>query len=156
MPARSMMTPAQLAAARRQLARQDAAPGPRPREKKPRKPQRREEAALLKQVLAWLKLKGWLHWRANAGGGLRRGRGGRMVPIRGNAPGTPDVLCVLPAHGAYPAGRLAGFELKSPAGKLSPDQKAWVERAESGGVLCLVIRSLGGLIEALAAEGVTP
>ena len=118
-----------------------------PKKRKPYKSPRREEADLLRQALAWLKLKGLFAWRANAGGGLRRGRGGRTVPVSGNPAGTPDVLCVLP-----PSGRLCGIEIKSRTGTSRPSQEAWARRATAAGALCLTIRSLDELIVALAGE----
>jgi hypothetical protein len=123
------------------LRRQRAPRRPR---KPPSPPACQSEANLLRQVLAWLALRGVPHWRANAGGGLRGKR-----PIKGNPEGTPDVLAVLP-----PAGRLCGIECKSARGRERPGQRAWRERAQAAGALCLVVRSLEELIAALAAEGV--
>jgi hypothetical protein len=130
-----------------------------------RKPSGRSgESGLLRQVLDWLTLQKLFHWRANSGGGVRPdGRGG-WRPIKGNAEGTPDVLILLPARvhiypefsHAEPAGRLCGCELKGPKGRLRAAQKAWMEKAEKAGALCLVIDSLDGLIDALRREGYIP
>lgn len=116
-------------------------------------PNLQSEADLLKQVLGWLTLKKVFHWRANAGGGLRRGR-----PIKGNPAGTPDVLAVVPwdvGDGApFFRGMLVGIECKAGAGKLRPAQAAWKANAERAGVLYLEVRSLQQLIDAMEKEGV--
>jgi hypothetical protein len=108
------------------------------------------ESQLLRQVLQWLALKGVLHWRANSGGGLRRGRGGRTVPVVGNPEGTPDIICILP-----PFGRLVGIEVKAQGGKLRPAQEAWAANARRAGALVLCVRSIEDLVEAMRKEGVT-
>src|SRR5262245_43384863 len=113
-------------------------PGARPRAARRRAsgPGGPSEAELLRQVLGWLALRGHFFWRANAGGGVRRGR-----PVRGNLAGTPDVLVALP-----PDGRRLGIELKTAAGRLRPSQIAWRAAALRVGVRVVVVRSLDALV----------
>lgn len=107
------------------------------------------ESDLIRQILEYLAHKKIPAWRANSGGGLRRGRAGRTVPVKGNAPGTPDVLGVIP-----PAGRFLGVEAKMPGGRLSPSQIAWHDNALEAGAFVVVAYSLGDLIEALREAGI--
>lgn len=108
------------------------------------------ESDLVKACLQLLHLRGIPAWRANAGAGLRPGRGGRMRPIRSNAEGTPDLLAVLPPHG-----RLLGIECKSPAGRQRPAQAAFQKSVEAAGAIYRIVRSLDDLIAALTQEGIT-
>jgi hypothetical protein len=128
-----------------------------------RKPKRQREkkasgseAALLKQVLAWLTHKGVRHWRANAGAGLRHGKGGKLIPVRSNPAGTSDILAVVPVLAAdgRTVGRLVGIEAKAPDGRLRESQLAWKENMEAVGVLYVVARSLQDVIDAFAKEGI--
>ena len=68
--------------------------------------------------------------------------------MRFNTPGTPDVLVVLP-----PAGRLVGIELKSPAGRISPAQRAVHETLRAAGAVALVVRSIEDLEAGLREAG---
>lgn len=111
------------------------------------------ETDLVRACLQLLGLRGLFAWRANAGGGLRRGRGGRPVPVKANPAGTPDILAVLPPRGGSPGGRLVGVEVKLPGGRLRPAQRAWMDNASAAGVLCLVVRDVAQLDAALTAEG---
>lgn len=99
--------------------------------------------ALVTQCLALLRLHGLFAWRANCGGGLRRGR-----PIKANPEGTPDLLCVLP-----PSGRLLAVECKTGTGRVSGAQRAWMEAAERAGATCLVVRDVKELEAWLRMEG---
>lgn len=107
------------------------------------------ETMLVRQVLDFLRHHKIFCWRANSGGGLRRGRGGRTVPVRGNPAGTPDVLAILP-----PSGRQLGVECKMPGGKLRPEQAAWAANATRAGALCVVVYDVTQLQSILVAEGV--
>lgn len=112
------------------------------------KPGGESEASVQRLILDYLEHKGVFHWRANSGMAWVKKGGGGMRPIKLNPEGTPDILLV--AKG----GRLVGVEVKKPGGRLGDAQKAWMERAGSLGVLCLVVTSLDALIDALEAEGV--
>lgn len=111
------------------------APAPRPKRGRP-------EAALLADVLEYLTRKNVWHERRNAGCVYVNGR-----RIRLGTPGTPDVLVI---H----QGRALWLELKSPAGRQRPSQRAFQAGVEGAGCVYLVVRSLGELIEALQREAV--
>lgn len=101
------------------------------------------EQDLVRTCLQYLALRGIPAWRANCGA-MKVGR--RYV--RFGTPGQPDILGLL-----GPNGRLLCVELKSPRGRLRPEQRAWLEAAGKAGALCVVARSLQELREALAAAG---
>lgn len=104
------------------------------------------EAVTLALCLDYLRLTNTLHWRANTGA---LEIGGRYV--RFNAPGTPDILIVL-----SPTGKLCGVEVKSPTGRLRPEQEAFGRNLEAAGGAYLVVRSLADLVrglESLRGEG---
>jgi hypothetical protein len=107
------------------------------------------ETALLRDCLELLRLRGVVAWRANAGGGLRRGRAGRMVPVVGNPAGTPDILAVLP-----PSGRLLGIEAKMPTGRTRPAQAAWAKVVRAAGGLYAIVRDVKELERLLEEEGI--
>lgn len=92
---------------------------------------------LVRDALQFLKLKGIRAFRQNTGAtkfGTRY--------VRFGSPGAPDILCILPAHGAHPAGRLGCIEAKTGTGRLTPDQTAWLAAARAAGALVLVVRSV--------------
>jgi hypothetical protein len=91
-------------------------------------------------LLEWLRIPAW---RANCGAAKH---GDRYV--RYGEPGQPDVLGILPG------GRLLCLECKSSVGRLRPEQKAWLARAEGAGALCVVARSIDDLAAALRSAGV--
>jgi hypothetical protein len=97
------------------------------------------ETGLVRACLELLALRGVFAWRANSGGGLRRGKGGRTVPVRANPAGTPDILAVVPG------GRLVGIECKLPGGKRRPAQQAWADNAQRAGALCWLVDDVGAL-----------
>jgi hypothetical protein len=106
------------------------------------------ESALVRQCLDFLRLRGLVAFRVNAGGlAVGSGRGRRFVRL---APaGVGDILAILP-----PAGRLLSIEVKRPGGRLRPSQARWIDLVRAQGGLALVVRSLDELIAALDAEGV--
>src|SRR5690348_7072137 len=65
--------------------------------------------------------------------------------------GGPDLIGVL-----KPSGRLAGFEVKTPTGRLSPEQKCWHDAVRAAGGFVAVVRSgdeaLAALTRALGGE----
>lgn len=104
------------------------------------------ETDLVRAVLQLLSLHKIPCWRANAGGGLRRGR-----PIKGNPEGTPDILAILPRP---VPGRLLGVECKMPGGRLRAAQVAWAENAKAAGAWHLVVTDVKQLEAALKAAKV--
>jgi|HubBroStandDraft_4_1064222.scaffolds.fasta_scaffold00070_33 hypothetical protein len=107
------------------------------------------EAALLRQVLEYLKAVGVFAWRNNVAGIKRRDKSGREFYAKAAMKGASDVFGVLPAHMErhvfYPFGRFMALELKSPTGKVTPDQQLFLDSVGHAGGLALVVRSLDGL-----------
>jgi len=75
--------------------------------------------------------------------GSVRTEDGRFVTFGLNR-GSPDLVGVLRS------GRAVGFEVKSPNGRVSDDQRRWHEAARKWGVFVAVVRSVDEALEALA------
>lgn len=106
-----------------------------------RKSVKKPESALLRTVLARLKLGGYWHWRNNSGL-MVVGTGAARRAVQLSPVGSPDILLVIGR------GRLCGVELKAPGEKQSPAQVAWQTKAESRGVgYCLAY----SVVEVMAA-----
>ena len=69
------------------------------------------------------------YWHHSPAGGSRSPREAQKFKMMGVARGVPDLLCMA-SCGPYVG---AAIELKLPKGRLSPDQKLWLERLESQG-----------------------
>jgi hypothetical protein len=100
------------------------------------------ESAILAQCLAWLAFKGIPSWRANCGA---MKRGDRF--IRMGQKGQPDIMGILPG------GVLLCCECKRQGGKLSEDQRAWLERAKAAGAVTVVAHSVEELARAIEERG---
>jgi hypothetical protein len=103
------------------------------------------ESDILRGCLDLLALHRVFAWRSNQaavplpGGGFRKFRGMK---------GVADVL------GCLDDGRLLACEIKKPGGRLTADQKAFLDNVRRRGGLALCVRSVGELEEALRKEGV--
>jgi hypothetical protein len=71
---------------------------------------------------------GIFHWNA---------WGGPMSPK-----GVPDLICCQ-------NGRMIGIEVKTPHGRVSPEQEEFIRRINEAGGLALVVRSLDDVLDAL-------
>ncbi len=104
-----------------------------------------EENDVINACLQYLNLRGWCAWRVNNVAvydtGLKRHRA--FVGLKG----VPDIECMAPA------GVTIRVECKGRGGKLSADQKAFIDKAHALGHLAFVVRSVGELIDGLKAEG---
>lgn len=99
------------------------------------------EAEIQKEILKALGARDDVRvWRQNTGAARRRG-GGPLV--RFGLPGQADILGLL-----VPSGRFLAVEVKTPTGRLSPDQRRWGAAIERAGGLYVVARSVE---EAVAA-----
>ncbi|GMO63128.1 MAG: hypothetical protein Ta2A_10120 [Treponemataceae bacterium] len=67
--------------------------------------------------------------------------------IRFGEKGAADLICCMPD------GRFAAIEVKSPKGRLSPEQKQWLANIESRHGLVVVARSVEDVIVALKQNG---
>jgi hypothetical protein len=91
----------------------------------------KSEAEIQAEIVEYLKLCGWLVFRLNSG---KAANNLRLCP-----PGTPDLLAV---------GRLASFwiEVKTPTGKLRPEQEQMIEELRKRGQFVLVARSVEDVV----------
>jgi hypothetical protein len=93
----------------------------------------RKEAAALAEVLKALRCHPTVAWCERMNSGAAR-MGARFV--RFGWPGCPDVL------GQLKDGRILGVEVKGPAGKLRPEQAAFLDRVRAAGGVAFVARDL--------------
>ena len=103
----------------------------------------RPEAAALVEVLKALRAHPAVVWceRMNSGAA---NVGGRFV--RFGWPGCPDVL------GQLRDGRLLGVEVKSPAGKLRPEQAVFLERIRGAGGVAFMARDCRDVLRELSID----
>lgn len=99
-----------------------------------------KESELLSYAITLLKQSGLVWWRvANQGtshAGIRK---------KSHIKGFPDLA------GVFPNGRLWCIELKTPTGKLSPEQVEWITKLNMSGAMALVLRSKEEIAEFVAA-----
>ena len=100
----------------------------------------RPESAALLEVLKALKAHPAVVWCERMNSGAAR-VGGRF--IRFGFTGCPDVL------GQLRDGRLLGVEVKSPTGKLMPEQSVFLERIRAAGGVAFVARDLRDVMREL-------
>ena len=98
------------------------------------------EAAALVEVLKALNTHAAVAWCERMNSGAAR-MGGRFV--RFGFKGCPDVL------GQLKDGRLMGVEVKSPTGKLRPEQSVFLERIRGAGGVAFVARDLRDVLREL-------
>ena len=88
------------------------------------------ETDVLRQVLTLLEILQVPHFRSNAGGGYRLGKGGRPQLIKGAPEDWPDVTGLVPHDG-----RFLGIEVKRPCERPTPGQLATLRSInDHGGV----------------------
>lgn len=104
------------------------------------------EKVIQKEILAWLKDHGYLHWRQNSGNIFMPGR---MIKL-GYA-GLPDIIVILP-----PSGRVIGLEVKSAVGQLRPAQAEFGAKLIAAGGEYVVVRSVMDVVNALKAINEQP
>lgn len=100
-------------------------------EQKPKLTNDRPESAALVEVLKALKAHPAVVWCERMNSGAAK-MGGRF--IRFGFTGCPDVL------GQLKDGRLLGVEVKSPTGKLRPEQSAFLDRIRGAGGVAFMAR----------------
>lgn len=93
---------------------------------------RQPESAIVRAVLAYLRVAGVFAWRVNVG--MLRDRTNR--PVVFGAPGCPDIIGVLPD------GTFLGLEVKTPTGRLRPTQAAFLARLRKNQAAVVVVRSV--------------
>lgn len=96
------------------------------------------ESAVLGQCLAYLHIKGIFAWRNNTG--AAKTDDGRFV--RFGLPGASDIIGVLPG------GKFLAVECKrSSGGRVSEQQKAFLEKVKSAGGVAIIAKSVEDLME---------
>ena len=93
------------------------------------------EAQIEAQIIQTLSLLGWICDKTDSGQAARYGGRGRLVV------GCPDLICSK-------NGRAIHLEVKTPEGKLIPQQILEHERRRAAGVPVYVVRSVEDAIEA--------
>ena len=101
------------------------------------------EGRVLNGCLKYLEIRGIYHWRNSTGAvQVRPGQFMRFGKV-----GSSDILGILPG------GRFLAVEAKAPDGRLSPEQKEFLEKIRCLGGLAIVARSFRELDAALRREG---
>jgi len=105
------------------------------------------EAAVQRQILAYLKLARIFHWRANTGAMTVQARGRKRF-VRFGSPGVSDILGILPG------GRFLAIEVKRPRlGRLTADQAAFQANVRAAGGIAVCVCSVEELRIELRAAG---
>ena len=112
-------------------------------EQQPRGTNCRPESAALVEVLKALRAHPAVVWCERMNSGAAK-VGNRF--IRFGWPGCPDVL------GQLRDGRLLGVEVKSPTGKLRPEQSIFLERIRSAGGVAFMARDCRDVLRELGAS----
>lgn len=101
-----------------------------------------QEADTQREILDWVKKNpSRVPCLVRVNCGTFKGFSGSIV--KGAPKGTPDLL------GYLPGGRMLAAEVKTAAGRLSPEQTAWRVAAKAHGVLVIAPRSLAEFIAAI-------
>ena len=104
---------------------------------------KREEQGLSNAVMNYLAIKRIPHYRTRTSGSIIHKRGGGIAYGRDRYAATQRGFPVLLV---FKDGRTFALELKSQIGKLSPEQKAWLDNLRNEGCIARVIRSLDEVI----------
>ena len=96
------------------------------------------EARIQKSIIDWLEYHGAIALRTNAG--MIRTQNGSMVRV-GEA-GTSDITCCW-------FGQFVAIEVKTPKGKVTDLQQAYLDRVNTAGGIAFVARSLDDVVARL-------
>lgn len=85
------------------------------------------ENSTLQAIMEYLKLNKWKVWRVYNGGVPARAYGGKIIYKKKKIEerGLPDLFCM---RGGFP---MLWIEIKSPGGKVRPEQKEFIELARN-------------------------
>src|SRR3990172_7092534 len=104
-----------------------------------------KETEITKAVLEYLSLRGIFAWRNNSGA-ARYMNNGKQRFVKFSFTGASDILGIVPTYSDAIAvtrtGRFLAIEVKTCKGKLSLDQKAFLEAVRQNGGLAIVATSL--------------
>lgn len=84
-----------------------------------------------KALCQWLDLKG-IYYFAVPNGGKRSKIEAAIMKSLGVKPGVPDLLIITPPP-ICPQAKGVAIEMKSKTGRLSPQQKVWLQRLDASG-----------------------
>ena len=102
-----------------------------------------KETEVQAAIMRYLKLKGYDVWRHNQGG-IPTGRGGFRA-FNGRK-GLPDIMGFMPL-GKLGKPQMLFIEVKTPKGRVSPEQAAFIQTATDHGHLAFVARSVKDVID---------
>lgn len=92
------------------------------------------ESQVVRDVINYLFMRGWLAWRNNTGGGRFQNKGSDVVRyVQFSTPGAADVF-------ALRNGRFLAVEAKTETGKQSEDQQMWQQSIEANGGVYVLVR----------------
>jgi VRR-NUC domain len=103
------------------------------------------EQAIQRTILELLRWRGIFCWKNNTAGIYVRARN---TYIPSHAPGVADILGILDSRFGR-SGAFLAVEVKSPKGKLSPHQEAFLKEINDRGGLAIVARSVEDVEKAL-------
>lgn len=103
-----------------------------------------KESDIQRAILDFLQAKKILAWRCNMGAVLVS-RDSKIRFSKNPNKGIPDI------GGVLQGGRYFAIEVKRPGGRLSPEQKGWIERLSAQGVICIVATSVEDVRRGLSA-----
>ena len=108
------------------------------------------EAAIQRQILDYLMLRGVFAWRNNSGAVKIAGKGNDRF-MRFGMPGSADIIGICPTSKLTggPIGRFMAIEVKTAKGKLSPAQESFRDAVIANGGKYTLARSVDDVIKAL-------
>jgi len=109
-----------------------------------------KEIDIQREILEYLTVKEYFHWRMPVGGVPQQNRG-KMIFKKSPIKGFPDIMGVLSSS----PGKLFGIEVKTPIGKMSKDQKIVRDKFLEAGCVFIVARSLEDVIKELIIHEVS-
>jgi hypothetical protein len=102
------------------------------------------ESDVIKLIDEALSVYGIFHFRNNTGA-IKTARGGF---VRFGSPGAAEFL------GICPGGRFLSVEVKRPGGRLSPEQKTWLDAVNNEGGVAIWVDGVESLEQQLRERGV--
>jgi hypothetical protein len=106
------------------------------------------EAEFQRNVLAFLRKNEIEHWRMPIGPVLKKGGSWAHNPLKG----FPDIMGLLKTQN----GRAWALELKTPTGRLSPEQAGWLVRLKDAGAAVAVVTNMVELQKFFRSLGELP
>jgi len=94
-----------------------------------------KESDLLSYALTILKRSGLVAWRVPNGPVMHSINGGQKVFKKSPIKGFPDIA------GVMGNGKFFAIEVKTPKGRLSPEQVEWIAKLNMSGAMAVVLRS---------------